>query len=268
MEEIEKLVLNNPEEEYKIFYGQNIKQLPKILKDTDQREPATVSQIVEMKNKAFYSRNKQFKDSWWSSYFDTADAIVYDSEGIMVVHNPLILRHLSEIDVKKDVIDGALKLTEEQLASLKGYKIPLGEIQKYTNLHPESDLISREEVLDNPIWNYLFSGNLESLREHVNLIFKGENQKNAMRIFVKSYSRDVPVLRLWNIRGNTSDLYGTYSLDEDRGKLIGVLESLSSRKVSQLVSESSYTLQKWREEFSEEARRTKKLLDTEPTNHC
>lgn len=268
MTEIEELVLNNPEEDYRLFYGQNIKQMPKIFKDSDLREPATVSQIVEMKNRAFYSANKKFKDSWWSSYFDSADAVVYEPDGIMVVNKPLILRQFSSIDSKKDLIDGALKLTEEQYNSLKGYKISREELQKHINFHSESDLLSRTQVLDNPIWNYLFDDNPELLREHVSLVFKGENQKNAMRIFVKPYSEEFPVLRLWNIRGNTSDLYGAYNLDEDRGKLVGVIWGLNQRKFHQSMTKSFYEIQKTVKEISDETRKILKISDIEPTSHC
>ena len=234
MTEIEELVLNNPAPEYKVFYGQNPRQMYNLFKDPSRREPATVSQIVEMKNKSFYSLEETFKNSWWGSYFDTADVIVYEprGEGILIAKKPLILKSFNPWLVsKEEMIDGALKLSplDYEILSKDALKLSKKEIKQYINLYPESDLTTPQEILDNPVWNYLFKGDESLLKEHVNYLFGSEKQKNAMRIFIKPSLLEVPTLRLWTLKGNTSDLYGTYPLDADNGRLVGILEEINRR---------------------------------------
>lgn len=275
MTEIEELVLNNPTPEYKVFYGKNINQMPKLFKDEDWREPATVSQIIEMKNKSSYSPEKFFRDSWWNSHFDTSDAIVYEPEGgIMIVRNPSLLRYFKEISPKNDLINGALKLSPEQYGSLNGEKISKDEIKNYVCLHSESDLMTRQQILDNPIWNYLFKYTPELLDEHLECIFKGEKQKNAMRIFIKPAPEEVPTLRLFNVRANTSDLYGIYPLDADNGRLVGVLWGMNRRESQLNRGKICLEMKKGIEELSDSHKKilkdsTKNISeDLEPTNHC
>ncbi|HOW37238.1 MAG TPA: hypothetical protein PLK34_03250 [Candidatus Pacearchaeota archaeon] len=222
--------------DYKILWGEGFKQIIKTLNSTEYPALGTVSQIVELKNKAFYSSDKEFKCFWWNQGFDTSDALVYSKEGILVVKDSLKTPLFSEnsemsySNLKNSLNEGGMRLTPEQYSSLEGRMISGKELEKYKTCRLDQDLMSSEIILQDPVWDYLFQGNRDLLREHIHYLFKGEKQKNVMRFIPGSYLANGPLLKLIHIKGKTSDLSGMYGLDEDRGRFVAISDEVVKRE--------------------------------------
>lgn len=243
----EILNLNDSRKRYRGFHGENLREMYNISKDDDGRVPMNVRQIVEARNEAFYSRDMDFRDSWWDNSFDSVDGIAYGGpkSEVVIVRNSDNLQHLYPWIEFKKILDGSLILSEQDYESLKGLRISRSEFDKYACKDPEKDMVSSEEVLNNPVWNYLFYGKEKSLEEHIDYIFTRKGYKKAMRIFVDQKQKEVPTLRAWHIKKNNSDLYGTYHLDDPNGRLVGILSEIpfketltdSNGRLSQILKE-------------------------------
>lgn len=221
--------------DYKILWGEGFKQIIKTLNSTEYPALGTVSQIVELKNKAFHSSDKEFKCFWWNHGFDTSDALVYSKEDVLLVKDflktPLFSENpeMSYSNLKNSLTQGGIRLTPEQYFSLEGRLISGKELEKYKTCRLDQDLMSPESILQDPVWEYLFQGNHDLLREHIHYLFKGEKQKNVMRFIPGSYLGNDYLLKLVHINGKTSDL-SERGLDEDRGRFVAISDEVVKRE--------------------------------------
>ena len=138
------LKLNATREAYQEFYGQNVKQMPKLI--ADGRVPMNVSQLMQRRLDVRNS-DKAVKSSYMDNYFDTGDAVVYHPDGrVKIVLDSQTLRDMTPESPRSN---GALVLTSEVYDTLQGEEFKKGNLGK-----TESPL-SREDVEAHPVWKVL-----------------------------------------------------------------------------------------------------------------
>lgn len=216
------LKLNATREAYQEFYGQNVKQMPKLI--ADGRVPMNVSQLMQRRLDVRNS-DKTVKSSYMDNYFDTGDAVVYHPDGrVKIVLDSQTLRDMTPESQRSN---GALVLTSEVYDTLQGEEFKKGKLGK-----TESPL-SREDVKAHPVWKVL-ARDQGLLNDYTDLIFAEGKERfsydTAMGIYPDS-AGDAPKMRAWVVYGleDGSFAYGRLDLDDDYGRLLGIApEALSA----------------------------------------
>ena len=223
------LKLNATREAYQEFYGQNVKQMPKLI--ADGRVPMNVSQLMQRRLDVRNS-DKAVKGSYMDNYFDTGDAVVYHPDGrVKIVLDSQTLRDMTPESQRNS---GALVLTNDVYDSLQGEEFKKG---KLGNVNAG---LSRADVKAHPVWKVL-ARNQALLNDYTDFIF-GEYQPRfakdsalddlkLMGIYPGSANGTAPEMRAWIVDGlgDGSDAGGGGDLDCDGGRLVGIApEALSA----------------------------------------
>ncbi|MEK6898591.1 MAG: hypothetical protein AABW79_00660 [Nanoarchaeota archaeon] len=216
------LKLNATREVYQEFYGQNVKQMPKLI--ADGRVPMNVSQLMQRRLDVRNS-DKAVKTSYMDNYFDTGDAVVYHPDGrVKIVLDSQTLRDMTPESPRSN---GALTLTDDVYNALQGEEFKKGKLGK-----TETPL-SREDVKAHPVWKVL-ARDQTLLNDYTDFIFAEGKERfsydTAMGVYPDS-AGDAPKMRAWVVDWLE---YGSYALgggdlDYDDGRLLGIApEALSA----------------------------------------
>src|SRR3989338_2582748 len=223
------LKLNATREAYQEFYGQNVKQMPKLI--ADGRVPMNVSQLMQRRLDVRNS-DKSVKSSYMDNYFDTGDAVVYHPDGrVKIVLDSQTLRDMTPESQRNS---GALVLTNDVYDSLQGEEFKKGKLGNV------NDGLSRTDVKAHPVWKVL-ARDQALLNDYTDFIF-GEYQPRfakdsalddlkLMGIYPGSANGTAPEMRAWIVDGlgDGSDAGGGGDLDGGNGRLVGIApEALSA----------------------------------------
>ena len=215
------LKLNEPIEKFKEFYGKNIDQMPKLIKDS--RTPLRTAGLMKRRLEVLATPG-DIKDAWWGNYFDTGDAVIYHPDGrFKIVTNAEPI--WKELSPKSKLKNGALILPEGTYDKLDGESFTREEIKRYGIAEK---LLTMEEAKRNPIWKALAGGDQSLLDSYVDATFKKAKEDfdytdGMMKIWL-SQPQEVTAGRLWcvNRLNYFSDANGDYDLDNKDGRLVGV----------------------------------------------
>ena len=223
------LKLNAAREAYQEFYGQNVKQMPKLI--VDGRVPMNVSQLMQRRLDVRNS-DKSVKSSYMDNYFDTGDAVVYHPDGrVKIVLDSQTLRDMTPESQRNS---GALVLTNDVYDSLQGEEFKKGK------LGDVNDGLSIADVKAHPVWKVL-ARDQALLNDYTDFIF-GEYQPRfakdsalddlkLMGIYPGSINGTAPEMRAWFVYGLEGGSYalGGSDLGIDLGRLVGIApEALSA----------------------------------------
>jgi hypothetical protein len=223
------LKLNATREAYQEFYGQNVKQMPKLI--ADGRVPMSVAGLMQRRLDVRNS-DKSVKSSYMDNYFDTGDAVVYHPDGrVKIVLDSQTLRDMTPESQRNS---GALVLTNDVYDSLQGEEFKKGKLGNV------NDGLSRADVKAHPVWKVL-ARDQALLNDYTDFIF-GEYQPRfakdsalddlkLMGIYPGSANGTAPEMRAW-IVGRLEDrslACGRDDLGIDYGRLVGIApEALSA----------------------------------------
>ncbi len=216
------LKLNATREAYQEFYGQNVKQMPKLI--ADGRVPMSVAGLMQRRLDVRNS-DADVKTSYMDNYFDTGDAVAYHPDGrVKIVLDSQTLR---EITPESPRSNGALVLASEVYDTLQGEEFKKGELGK-----TESPL-SREDVKAHPVWKVL-ARDQGLLNDYADYIFAEGKERfsydTAMGVYPDSAGNDVK-MRAWYVYGLEcrSDADGRSGLGYVSGRFVGIApEALSA----------------------------------------
>src|SRR3989344_6022217 len=192
------LELNATREAYQEFYGQNVKQMPKLI--ADGRVPMNVSQL--MQRRLDVRNSEAVKGSYMNNYFDTGDAVVYHPDGrVKIVLDSQTLRDMTPESQRNS---GALVLTSDVYNSLQGEEFKKGKLGNV------NDGLSKEDVKVHPVWKVL-ARDQALLDDYTDFIF-GEYQLRfakdsalddlkLMGIYPGSANGTAPEMRAWFVGG-------------------------------------------------------------------
>src|SRR3989344_469883 len=215
------LELNATREAYQEFYGQNVKQMPKLI--ADGRVPMNVSQL--MQRRLDVRNSEAVKGSYMNNYFDTGDAVVYHPDGrVKIVLDSQTLRDMTP---ESQRVGGALIIGEDVYNTLEEEEFKKGKLGKV------NEQMSREDVKSHPVWKVL-ARDQGLLNDYADYIFAEDKERfgydTAMGVYPDS-AGDNPKLRAWCVGGlgDRSGAYGGGGLVSDVGRFVGIApEALSA----------------------------------------
>ena len=229
------LKLNATREAYQEFYGQNVKQMPKLI--ADGRVPMNVSQLMQRRLDVRNS-DKAVKGSYMDNYFDTGDAVVYHPDGrVKIVLDSQTLREMTPESQRSN---GALILTSEVYDTLQGEEFKKGKLGK-----TESPF-SREDVKAHPVWKVL-ARDQGLLNDYADYIFAEGKERfkydTAMGVYPDSAGNDVK-MRAWVVGGleDRSCANGRLYLDYGGGRFVGIAPEALSAPGKGASDIKSYTM--------------------------
>lgn len=211
-----ELNLPNEGERYREFYGQNINQMPHLLKAS--REPLSTVDLMQrrlaVRDPSF---SKEVTDSWWANYFDTGDGILYHPNGkVKVVLGAEFLRKLTP---RTPLVNRAVKLGNDRDSSIEIYNQTEGP--EFTRSEVKNDKFST-------VWLTLAGDDralLDEYKQAVREEFKARHnyEGSFMDIYVAS-AQNVITGRLWRVYRSysNSNAGGDSSLDNLDDRLVGV----------------------------------------------
>lgn len=212
------LQLNELRKGYKEFYGRNVDKMPELIEQGFT--PMSMAQVMQRRLDVL-GLTPEVKDAWWMNYFDTGDAVVYHPDGrIKIVLDSQIAR---EINPKSTLRNNALLLPDGMYEQLLGEEFNKEDVAKYA----KGESLTLTQVLSNPIWRAL-ARDQKLLEEYAKATFKEAKSYNfdydkQMGVYTSGF-KEVPNLRLWLLGwlyyGSCAD--GSYDLDLERGRLVGV----------------------------------------------
>ncbi|MEK6919108.1 MAG: hypothetical protein AABW73_03635 [Nanoarchaeota archaeon] len=215
------LRLNDGREKYRLFYGRNLAEMPKLV--ADARVPINTKQVIERRLEVFRNSDNELKETWMDNYFDTGDAILYHPDGrVKIVLDSQILRGMS-LESKR--IDGALILSEEIYSSSLGLELKPEQIKKMDN----EKTLTAEQVKGHPIWKYLLREDEGLLEESIDILFSEMNRRfsysEGMGVYLDHPSR-LPKARTLSIRRlegwSAAVARGFFNDGGGLGRLVGV----------------------------------------------
>jgi len=142
----------------KEFYGRNIEQMPKLIKEG--YKIISVKELMELR----------LKQKLNDVYVDAGDAIIYHPKGnVKIVRNAEFMKKLNS---KSKLENGGLILTESQYKKIKGKEFTRKQIEKHTEKY-----LTKKEILKNPVWLELAGNDKILLKNYVDLIINKTNEK-------------------------------------------------------------------------------------------
>lgn len=206
------LKLNTSREPFKEFYGQNVKQMPKLI--AEGRVPMNTAQLMQ-KRLDVRNSDPKVKDPWMNNYFDTGDGIVYHPDGRVKV--VLDSQHLRDMTPESPRNGGALIIGEDVYNTLEGEEFKKGKLGKV------NERMSKADIKADPKWKVL-AREQALLDDYADYIFAEGNYDTAMGVYTGSANGDTPEMRAWYVNrlGSRSTAYGRYDLDLDYGRFVGI----------------------------------------------
>ena len=210
---------NDPTQDYKLFYGKYLEQMPKLL--IEGRIPLSFKDVMQRRLEAANSQYPNLIEAWLDNYFDTGDACVIDSRGnLKVVHDS---NHLRELNSKTKLTNGAIVLSNADYSKLGGEEFSPKTIKEYGVLEP----LTEKQVNEHPVWKALARGDEVLLKAYSQMIFAKAKERfhydKNMSIYLPS-SREMPQLRSWCAGRLYYKSYATGrdGIGDDSGHLVGV----------------------------------------------
>ena len=217
---------NDPTQDYKLFYGKYLEQMPKLL--IEGRIPLSFKDVMQRRLEAANSQYPNLIEAWLDNYFDTGDACVIDSRGnLKVVHDS---KHLRGLTPKTELKDGALYLPSGEYDRLDCEEFSPATLKK----HGVEDSLIEKQVNEHPVWKALARGDEALLKAYSQMIFAKVKEKfhydKNMGIYLP-LAQEMPQLRSWfaNRLDYRSVANGRSGLGNDYGRLVGVAKNLESK---------------------------------------
>ena len=198
----------------------------------EERVPLSVAGLMQARLDALNGSSEDLKNSWWNNYFDTGDGVLYHPDGNMkVVLGGQVFRDMTG---DSSLYDGALVLGADKSSSIDTYDSIVGngvtELKRSNLDGLVNQRLSKEAVKSHPVWNALAPNDL--LNDYVDAVFDFTGSENNMGIWISS-PKEKALGRLWCIGNHNrySDADNNYDLDDNSGRLVGVVpEALSAQK--------------------------------------
>lgn len=204
---------------YQEFYGENRKQMPKLI--ADGRVPLSVAGLMERRLRATNS-----VESWRDNYFDTGDAFAYHPDGKFKI--VLDAQPLREITPESRLSQGALILADGMYETLQGVEFTRTQLADILD-----DDLEASKVKEHPVWKALARDDT-LLNEYIDVMFADMKARfeydDGMGVYLED-QQTVPTLRAAFVYWleNGSQLYGDAYLDYVDGRFAGVApEALSA----------------------------------------
>ena len=215
-----KLNSSNEGKTYAKFYGQNIKQMPKLV--SAHRTALSINDFHMRRLKLFYSIDEELRGSWIYNYFDTSDAVFYHPDGrVKFVPNAQVLREMTPNSKR---LCGALVLEDGVYESTNGWELKVAELKKMNIGKP----LTPKEAKANQILLFHFNVDREALSQYVDVFLPEMKRRwgydRAMGVYLDSSSK-VPKAKSLVLCGSygRSLIDGRYPLDGNDGCLVGKL---------------------------------------------
>lgn len=181
--------------------------------------PFSVADVMRARLEAAKSNDKNKKDFWLNTHFDTVDGVAYYKAEVKVVCDS---GHLRSVSSGSRLRDGALELSVSDFSSLEGLVFSRGELKKCGI----GKLLSRDEAKGNPVWRTLARNDDTLLSDYVDFIFDEIKEHygydKRMGVYLSSRSK-VPLLRAWFADGPNYWCLGNGLNDLSRlSRLVGV----------------------------------------------
>lgn len=225
-------------------YGQNVKQMPKILKSSEA--PVSVAGIMQSR----LTQGQIFPDLW-NNWFDTSDLVVYPKGNDNDIYVLLTNNNQGQITpngrkalelIQSDNLASNSGAIVEQLEDLQGEG--LIKIQR-KNIKTDT-YFTQDQVQNQQLWRVLFRNSNEVAKEFAsdeNLlkdyfaeIRKRTGNKENMALYVGGSLNDKTTLKAWYVDGleNRSDADGKYDLDDDSSRFLGIAPEAQGKNTSKL----------------------------------
>lgn len=214
--------LNESGEAYKVYEGENTKEMPKLI--ADGRVTMSVARLMLRRLEA-RSSDVDLKTSYLDNYFDTGDAVVYHPDGRVKI--ALDSRYIRDVTPGSLMNGGALVLTEDAYNSLNGEEFKKGKLGK------TGGLLSKVDVKAHPAWKVL-ARDQRLLNDYTDFIFAEGKQRygydNAMCVLTTSANRNTPEMRVWYVDGfeDGSNANGRGNLGNNDGRFVGIASEVLS----------------------------------------
>ncbi|MFH0936237.1 MAG: hypothetical protein V1815_00990 [Candidatus Woesearchaeota archaeon] len=222
-------------QDYKVFEGTYNQIMPLLVKENYQ--PLTTKDIMLNRIKAIQSKDQNETNFWLNKYFDTADALAYHDNKLIIQPNS---RHLLSINQDSKLNNGSLILNQEQFNELsKKYEV----FDRNKIKHGNS--LTKQQSKEHPIWLKLAQDDKSLLEEYTDLIFAKAKEiygyNENMGICLPD-DQENPAMRdwfLWNLV-NRSDAVAGSGLDYNT-RLFGVRAQNLDQLIFKIAQEEDIT---------------------------
>ena len=179
-----------------IYEGNITDVMPRLIQV--HKKPLSIREIMEQKVNFKNSNNNKLNP--WQTNFCSGDGIMYHPDGrIKVVPDSQTLYNNSDILLKKfGDWNGTQILQEGTFNSTQGFEFTRKEVEKFANKK-----LTKERVLENPIWNALVQEDKRLLGEYIEQLYSDNiyyvliKFNCVMRVFISGDRPNFEAQKLW-----------------------------------------------------------------------
>ncbi|MFT4261476.1 MAG: hypothetical protein ACMXX9_03520 [Candidatus Woesearchaeota archaeon] len=171
------------------FYGLFTEQIPKLV--ALEKRPMSISEIMIKRIEADMTGSVGVKNYWHNNFFDSGDAFLYHPSGdIKVVPT---FKYFLKVNENTKLKEGFLPLGRsvnesiDKYNSIEGVVFTKGELEKFTKKDVVLMYSSKEDIINNPVWNAVVSDK-DLLKDYVDMA-----HKNIRSIFKQDNLMDIVI---------------------------------------------------------------------------